>query len=173
MSDRIGVEIGSTFTDLVWARPDGSLRTGKVPSTPQAIHEAVMRVIGEAGVPLPSVDQVTHGSTVATNALLTRSGVPAGVMTTAGFRDVITIGRADDNRDIYNICYRRPASPIRRHLVREVPERIDASGRVLKPLDIERAWKEVAALLEEGVEGIAICFLHAYAIPFTRRPSRT
>ncbi len=165
MSDRIGVEIGGTFTDLVWARPDGTLQTGKVPSTPQAIQEAVLKVMDEAGVPLPSVEQVTHGSTVATNALLTRRGSRAGLITTAGFRDVITIGRADRDHDIYDIQYRRPKPPIRRALVREARERIDAAGEILEPIDLEHAWREVSALIDEGAEGIAICFLHAYRNP--------
>lgn len=165
MSERVGVEIGGTFTDLVWARPDGALRTGKVTSTPQAIQKAVLDVIAETGIPLASIAQVTHGSTVATNALLTRRGAQAGLVTTAGFRDVITIGRADRDRDIYNIQYRRPPSPIPRRLVREVPERIDATGRILEALDEERAWTVVSDLIADGVDAIAICLLHAYRNP--------
>lgn len=165
MSERLGVEIGGTFTDLVWARPDGALRTGKAPSTPGALQQAVLDVIAETGMPLAAVAQVTHGSTVATNALLTRRGAQAGLITTAGFRDVITIGRADRDRDIYDIRYRRPPSPIPRRLVREVPERVDATGRVLEPLDLDRAWAAVSGLLDEGVDAIAICLLHAYRNP--------
>ena len=169
MQDRVGVEVGGTFTDLVWARPDGSLQTGKAPSTPRAIDEAVLRVIGEARAPLFAIAEVIHGSTVATNALLTRHGAQAGLITTAGFRDVVTIGRGDRDHDIYDARYRRPASPIRRSLVREAPERIDAKGRVLQSLDLDRAWAEVAALLAQGVESIAICFLHAYRNPSHER----
>jgi N-methylhydantoinase A len=165
MRHRVGVEVGGTFTDLVWAAPDGSLRTGKTPSTPQAIEEAVLQVMREAGVPFAAINEVVHGSTIATNALLTRRGAQAGLITTAGFRDVITIGRADRNHDIYNARYRHPASPIRRRAVREVPERIGADGAVLQPIDLERAWTEVAALLADGVDGIAICLLHAYRNP--------
>lgn len=165
MPHNVGVEIGGTFTDLVWSASDGSLRTGKVPSTPHAVEEAVLRVISEAGVSLPDVEQVTHGSTVATNALLTRRGARAGVLTTAGFRDVIPIGRADRNTGIYDIRFRRPKSPIPRRLIREVPERIDAAGKVLQAIDLDRAWVEVEMLLAEGIEAIAICFLHAYRNP--------
>src|SRR5215207_6931250 len=92
---RVGVEIGGTFTDLVWADLEGQLHTGKTPSSPQAIHEAVLRVISETGISLGDVAQVTHGSTVATNALIMRRGARAGLITTSGFRDVLIIGRAD------------------------------------------------------------------------------
>ena len=159
---RVGVEVGGTFTDLVWAMEDGALRTGKVPSTPEAIHQAVLKVIDEANVPLQATEEIIHGSTVATNALLTRRGAHAGLITTSGFRDVIIIGRADRHHDIYNARHQAPHSPISRRLVREVEERIDATGRVLKPLDLEQAWKEIAVLIEQGVQGIAVCLLHAY-----------
>lgn len=162
---RVGVEVGGTFTDLVWSTADGSLKTGKVPSTPDAIDRAVLEVIEQSGIPLAVTEEVIHGSTVATNALLTRRGAHAGLITTKGFRDVIIVGRADRHRDIYNARHRAPRSPISRHLVREVEERIDAGGSVLTPLDIDSAWNEVAALIDQGVEGIAICLLHAYKNP--------
>ena len=169
MAERVGVEIGGTFTDLVWARPDGSLATGKVPSTPAAIQQAVLDAIADACVPLGSVDQVTHGSTVATNALLTRRGAQAGLLTTEGFRDVIEIGTHDRIGNIYDILYRKPTSPIPRRLVREVPERIEATGKVLRPLDLDRAWEEVSWLIEQGVDAIAVCLLHAYRNPSHER----
>lgn len=165
MSHRIGVEIGGTFTDLVWARADGSLQTGKVPSTPGKVHEAVLQVIDETGNPLSSVAKVTHGSTVATNALLTRRGAKAGVLATAGFRDVLTVGRAERSHDIYSFRHTAPTPPVRPSQIREVKERIAADGRVLIPIDLEQAWAEVEALLQTGVEGIAISLLHAYRNP--------
>jgi N-methylhydantoinase A len=162
---RIGVEIGGTFTDMVWIDRDGSLRTGKTPSTPQAIHEAVLRVIGEAGMRLEEIEQVAHGSTVATNALIMRRGAKAALVTTAGFRDALVIGRADRNHDIYSMQYRHPEPPIRRSMIREVEERILHDGTVLKPLDREAAWQALRPLIEEGVDGIAICLLHSYRNP--------
>ncbi|UXT85235.1 hydantoinase/oxoprolinase family protein [Agrobacterium tumefaciens] len=165
VQDRIGVEIGGTFTDLVWAGADGRLFTGKTPSTPSAIQEAVLRVIAEADRPLAQVARVTHGSTVATNALIQRKGALAGLLTTRGFRDIITIGRADRDHDIYNMQYRRPAPPIRRGMVREVSERIAADGSIIEAIDLDAAWREVEAFLAQGVEGIAICLMHAYRNP--------
>jgi len=99
---RIGVEIGGTFTDLVWTDAEGRLYTGKTPSTPDAIHEAVGNVLTEASIDMAMVAQVTHGSTVATNALLQRRGSATGLLTTRGFRDVVILGRADRNHDIYS-----------------------------------------------------------------------
>ena len=163
--DRIGVEIGGTFTDLVWSGADGRLYTGKTPSTPSAIQEAVLRVIEEAGRPLADVARVTHGSTVATNALIQRRGAQAGLLTTKGFRDIITIARGDRNGVVYEMQYRRSAPPVRRSMVREVSERIAADGSVLTPIDLDAAWGEVQAFLDQGVEGIAICLLHAYRNP--------
>ena len=162
---RIGVEIGGTFTDMVWIDPDGILRTGKTPSTPNAIHEAVLRVIDEAELALDGIEQVAHGSTVATNALITRRGARAALVTTAGFRDTLVIGRADRDHDIYSMRYRHPEPPIRRGMIREVEERILHDGTVLLPLDREAAWRAILPLVEEGVEGIAICLMHAYRNP--------
>lgn len=164
-ANRVGVEIGGTFTDLVWCDGEGRLRTAKTPSTPNAIHEAVLTVIGDAGIPLSDVDGFTHGSTVATNALITRRGASVGLLTTAGFRDVVIVGRGDRDHGIYDMQYRRNPPPIRRGMIGEVPERMDADGNLIAPLDLAAAWREVEALLEKGAEAIAISFLHAYRNP--------
>ncbi|MBN8245679.1 hydantoinase/oxoprolinase family protein [Nitratireductor aquimarinus] len=163
--NRIGVEIGGTFTDMVWADAEGVLHSGKTPSTPKAIHEAVLNVVGEAGIDLAGIEQVTHGSTIATNALIMRKGSATGLLTTSGFRDVVILGRADRDHDIYNMRYVHPAPPIRRGMIREVSERIGPDGSVIAALDLEQAWREVEAFLRQGVEGIAISLLHAYANP--------
>lgn len=164
-ADRIGVEIGGTFTDLVWSGADGRLYTGKTPSTPSAIQEAVLNVIEEAGRPLSPVARITHGSTVATNALIERRGAQAGLLTTRGFRDIITIARGDRTHDVYDMQYRRSPPPIRRRMVREINERVAADGSIVTPIDLEAAWEEAQALLEQGVDGIAISLLHAYRNP--------
>src|SRR5690606_16557020 len=111
-----------TFTDMVWADAEGVLHTGKTPSTPKAIHEAVLNVVGEAGIDLAGIEQVTHSSTIATNALIMRKGSATGLLTTTGFRDVVILGRADRDHDIYNMRYVHPAPPIRRGMIREVSE---------------------------------------------------
>ena len=162
MRGRVGVEIGGTFTDLVWLRADDALVTHKVPSTPEAIHEAVLLALEEAGVVLGEVGHVVHGSTVATNALLTRRGAPTGLLTTKGFRDVIEIGTHDREGNVYEIFYRKPRAPIPRRFVREVSERIQADGAVVEPIDLDGAWAEARRLIDGGVRALAICFLHAY-----------
>nr|WP_309402264.1 hydantoinase/oxoprolinase family protein [Aminobacter niigataensis]WMD00207.1 hydantoinase/oxoprolinase family protein [Aminobacter niigataensis] len=162
---RIGVEVGGTFTDLVWADGTGTVRTGKTPSTPHSIQDAVLELIAGTGLPVSEVEQITHGSTIATNALIMRKGAQAGLLTTRGFRDTVILGRCERNGNVYNMQYRGTVPPIRRHMILEVPERIDSRGGVLEPIDIEAAWAQVEILLSRGVSGIAICLLNAYANP--------
>lgn len=169
MSERVGIEIGGTFTDLVWRRTDGSLGTHKVLSTPDALQQGVMQALDEAGVILPSVGHLVHGSTVATNALLTRNGAPTGLLTTEGFRDLLEIGRQDRVGNIYELFYRKPAPPVPRRLVREVRERMLPDGTVRVPLDTEAAWRAARELLDAGVTSLAICLLHSYRNPAHER----
>lgn len=169
---QLGVEIGGTFTDLVWLDRDGMVRTGKVPSTPSQIEKAVLDAIGSAEVPLARITHFSHGSTVATNALLTRRGATTGLLTTQGFRDIIEIGTHDKVGNIYTAFYHKPRAPIARRLVREVVERIDAAGNVLVPLDKEQAWREVEALLAAGAQSLAVCLLHGYRSPVHERALR-
>lgn len=165
MVERVGVEIGGTFTDLVWRRADGFLATHKVLSTPEALQRGVIQALGEAACDLPAVSHLVHGSTVATNALLTRSGAPVGLLITEGFRDILEIGRQDRTGNIYELFYRKPAPPVARRHVREIPERILADGRVRLPVNVETAWEQAQELLRAGVTSVAICFLHSYRNP--------
>ncbi len=162
---KVGVEIGGTFTDLVWVSGDGLAQTGKVPSTPERIHQAVMDAVGEAGIPLSAVERFIHGSTVATNALLTRSGALTGLITTEGFRDIVEIGTHDRFGNIYTSFYRKPRVPVLRRHIHEVPERIAADGTILEPLREDAVRNVIARLMEQGVEAVAICLLHAYCNP--------
>jgi len=162
---QVGVEIGGTFTDLVWLRQDGTVATGKVPSTPGNIHQAVLDAVRTAEVPLAEVDQFSHGSTVATNALLTRRGSATGLVTTRGFRDVVEIGTHDRVGNIYTAFYRKPRVPVERRHVCEVDERIDARGEVTRALDLEAAWAAIRPMVEAGVGSLAICLLNAYRNP--------
>lgn len=161
----VGVEIGGTFTDLVWLQEDGSVATGKVPSTPGNIHKAVLDAVESAGVPLARLEQFSHGSTVATNALLTRRGSATGLVCTRGFRDVVEIGTHDRVGNIYTAFYRKPKAPVARRSVCEVDERIDAQGEVTEAMDLEAAWKQVQPLLQSGVTSLAICLLNSYRNP--------
>ncbi|WP_336216790.1 hydantoinase/oxoprolinase family protein [Nonomuraea sp. LPB2021202275-12-8] len=162
---RLGVECGGTFTDLVLLDDAGRLAaTGKVFSTPSDPSLAVLEAIGR----LEAVDlrsaPLLHGSTVATNAVLERKGPRLGLIVTRGFRDVLELQRHD--RDVmYDLHYRKPRPLVRRELVREVPERLDATGKPLVALDEQAVRDAVAELAALGVTSIAVCFLHSYRNP--------
>ncbi|MBN8991441.1 MAG: hydantoinase/oxoprolinase family protein [Rhizobiales bacterium] len=159
---QVGVEIGGTFTDLVWVNADGVVAVGKVPSTPDRVHKAVEDAVDDAVVPLKQVTRFSHGSTIATNALITRRGARTGLLTTRGFRDIVEIGLHDRVGNIYTAFYHKPRAPVERRFVREIAERIDGGGHVIEPLDEAAARREIQFLLDNGVTSIAICLMHAY-----------
>ncbi|MDQ8726656.1 hydantoinase/oxoprolinase family protein [Bradyrhizobium sp. LHD-71] len=159
---QVGVEIGGTFTDLVWVDDRGVVVVGKVPSTPSQVHKAVENAVDHAAVPLRQVTRFAHGSTIATNALITRRGARTGLLTTKGFRDIIEIGLHDRVGNIYTAFYHKPRAPVDRRFIREIRERVDGSGHVVEELDEEAARREVQFLLDNGVTSIAICLMHAY-----------
>jgi N-methylhydantoinase A len=163
---RLGVDIGGTFTDLVWMdEATGAVRVGKLLTTPkdpaQAVEQGVLRLLEEAGAVPAGVRSLIHGTTLATNALIERKGARTGLLTTAGFRDALEIGR-EGRYDMYDLLIDPPAPLVPRHLRMEVEERMAADGSVARPLDAARARAVIASLLAEGVEAIAISLLHAY-----------
>ncbi len=156
----VGVDTGGTFSDLVLF--DGrSVRVAKVLSTPDDPSRAVLEGLRELG----ALDaEVVHGSTVATNAFLERKGAPVTLLTTAGFEDVLEIGR-QARGSLYDLGWVRPEPLVpasRRHGIRE---RIDFRGRELAPLDR-------AALRRHRGRNVAVCFLHSYANPAHEREAR-
>jgi N-methylhydantoinase A len=166
---RLGVDIGGTFTDLVWVDDvTGEVRVGKLLTTPkdpaQAVEQGVLRLLEDAGAVPAGVRSLIHGTTLATNALIERKGARTGLLTTAGFRDALEIGR-EGRYDMYDLFIDPPAPLAPRHLRLEVPERIAADGSVTRPLDLAGARAAIAGLLAEGVEAIAISLLHAYRNP--------
>jgi N-methylhydantoinase A len=170
---RIGVDIGGTFTDLVWVdEATGSVRVGKLLTTPkepaQAVEQGIVTLLADAGSTPASVRTVIHGTTLATNALIERKGAKVGLLTTAGFRDALEIGR-EGRYDMYDLFIDPPASLVPRHLRLEVTERILADGSVLTPLDEGSARAAIDRLLAAGVEAIAVCLLHAYRNPVHER----
>jgi N-methylhydantoinase A len=163
---RIGVDIGGTFTDFVLEDVErGTLRLGKTLTTPADPSEAVIRglerVLSEADLSARDVSVLVHGTTLATNAVIERKGARTGLLTTQGFVDVLAIGR-ESRYDYYNLQLELPEPLVPRTLRRGVRERIDRDGKVLTPLDRDSLAREVDALLQQGVESIAICYLHAY-----------
>ncbi|MFI5281274.1 MAG: hydantoinase/oxoprolinase N-terminal domain-containing protein, partial [Gemmatimonadales bacterium] len=161
---RIGVDIGGTFTDLVWVdETNGTVQVGKLLTTPkdpsQAVEQGVVTLLNDAGGRTADVRSLIHGTTLATNALIERKGARTGLLTTAGFRDAVEIGR-EGRYDMYDLFIDQPAPLVPRHLRLEVRERIMADGSVLTPLDEPSARAAIARLKDAGVEAVAICLLH-------------
>ncbi len=171
MTARIGVDIGGTFTDFVLER-GGEQTCLKLLTTPdqpeRAVIEGIARLLTETGIAASEVAMVVHGTTLATNAVIERRGAKVGFVTTAGFRD--TLEMAYEHRyDQYNLLVDKPRPLVERTRRLPVRERIAADGRVLTPLD-EAGLREAAAMLRaEGVEAVAVGFLHAYANPAHER----
>ncbi len=167
-SYRLGVDVGGTFTDLVLVAPDGRALTRKVLSTTadysRAIISGAMALLAEASLPTDAVAEVIHGTTVATNAILERKGARTGLITTAGFRDLLEIGRLRLAR-LYDLDFQRPAPLVPRRLRLEVTERMSHLGEIITPLERESAEAAIDRLLVEGIESVAVCLLHAYANP--------
>lgn len=157
--DVIGIDIGGTFTDFVLLR-DGRVRIYKTLSTPDDPARALLQGIDLLGAPAA----VVHGTTVATNALLERHGAPTALITTAGFGDVLAIGRGD-RPALYDLNVTRPEPLVPEAWRFELLERLLADGSVLIPLDDTELARVVAWIAAQPVEAIAICLLHSYANP--------
>ena len=159
----IGVDVGGTFTDLVTLGEDGAILMAKTPTTVENQALGVLAAIDEAGVDLTGVRRIVHGTTTTTNAVLERKLSRTGLITTEGFRDVLELGRRTRPQPYGMKGEFRPVIP--RDLRIEVPERMDASGRILTPLDEDALRSAIAQLVEMECESLVIHFLHAYANP--------
>ncbi len=165
---RAGVDIGGTFTDVVFLGDDGSVLVRKVASTPDDYAEAVLNGISlgieELGLSPGDIGEVSHGYTVATNAILEGKGERTALITTEGFRDVLELARIRTPR-LYDLYYQKPVPLVERRLRFEVPERMTFQGEVLKPLS-EASLSEVLDRIEaSGVRSVAVSLLHSYANP--------
>ena len=165
---RIGVDIGGTFTDVVFLSSGGHVLARKVASTPddysRAVLEAIDNGVKELGIGPDSVSEVSHGFTVATNAIIENKGAKTALITTEGFRDVLELRRNRVPR-LYDLYYEKPPALVKRQLRLEVRERLNFQGEVLRPLDNADVDKAVDRILEEEVEAVAVCLLHSYANP--------
>jgi N-methylhydantoinase A len=157
----IGVDIGGTFTDLVLSA-DGRLHIHKLLSTPDNPAQAMLAGLTALGA--ADNARITHGSTVATNAILERKGAKTALITTKGFRDVLFIGR-QNRPELYALQPQLPPPLIPRHWCYEVPERLDYTGAVLTPLDIAALDAVLDRIAGEGIESVAVCFLYSYINP--------
>jgi len=165
---RVGVDIGGTFTDIVLLGSDGTIHTKKIASSvgnyAQAIVDGLSEVFRETGLAGGAIEEIRHGTTVASNAILEHKGARVGLITTKGFRDVLEI-RTLRMPKLYDLTWTKPAPLVERYLRKVVDERIDHRGHIDRALSATDAERAVAALLAEKVEAIAICLLNSFANP--------
>ncbi len=171
MPKRLAVDIGGTFTDLV-LEIDGRRLTKKVLTTPTAPERAVMdgvrEILAEAKVNAGEIEVFIHGTTLATNAIIERKGARTALIATDGFRDTLDIAY-ESRYDQYDVFIDKPPALVGRQLRFTVPERVDATGKVLKPLD-EAAVRAVAAELKaHNIESVAVALMHSYVNPAHER----
>jgi len=163
---RIGIDVGGTFTDFTLLdERDGTVCFHKVPSTPadpsEAIAAGISDLLQQHRLRPEQIVHVGHGTTVATNLVIERKGALTGLLTTRGFRDVLEIGR-QIRPHLFDYARGKPPPLVARAHRLEVNERLDASGSVLQAIDEHGLEAAVAQLKADGVESIAVCFLHAY-----------
>ncbi len=165
MSLRIGIDIGGTFTDLVAIAADGTVRTSKTASTPHDYTEGILTGLQAllADTPGP-VAELLHATTIGSNTILQGAGARTGLITTAGFRDILEIRDLRMPR-VYDIGWTKPPPLVERRLRLEVTEKLRPDGSVAIPLDPASVAVAIERLRAERVESLAICLLHAYANP--------
>src|SRR5438067_9549069 len=167
-SYRVGVDVGGTFTDIVLLGSDGTIHTKKISSSvedyAQAIVEGLAEVFRETGLGGAAIEEIRHGTTVASNAILEHRGARTGLITTKGFRDVLEIRTLRMPR-MYDIGWTKPPPLVERSLRKVVDERVNAGGDIEQPLDPREAERVVEELLAQKVEAMAVCLLHSYANP--------
>jgi N-methylhydantoinase A len=156
----VGVDIGGTFTDLILSR-DGKLQVHKLLSTPEDPSRAMLQGLRELRADLSCYTRISHGSTVATNAILERTGARTALITTGGFRDMLAIGR-QNRPDLYALQPSLPTPLIPRKWCFAVPERLDHQGRVLQPLDLAALDRVIDSLEAESIQSVAVCLLYSY-----------
>jgi N-methylhydantoinase A len=161
-----GIDVGGTFTDLLMTEGEGRsmrIHLAKVPTTPENQALGVLRAIQATGVKPADLDLIIHGTTATTNAVLERKVAKVGLITTQGFRDTLELGRRTRPKPYGLFGTFEPL--IAREHRREVPERLDAKGRVIIPLDEAAVAAEIKALIAAGCEALVVHFLHSYANP--------
>src|SRR5690606_7910367 len=166
---RVGIDIGGTFTDLIVVDDrTGTFWVAKTLTTPDdpavGVRRALIQGLELAGSPAEQIQAVIHGTTLVTNAIIERKGDKTALVTTKGFRDAIEIAR-EHRFDMYDIFIERPKPIAPRRLRFEIDERLLADGTVYRPVDPAEVEALAERLRREGVEAVAICFLHSYRNP--------
>ena len=181
MAYSVGVDVGGTFTDFVLSDQSGVKHQHKTPSVPSDPAAGIIVGLGELAALeglserdfCQRIDLIVHGTTVATNAVLTENGAPTGLITTTGVRDILEMRRGIRSRKhLYDNKYVAPRPLVPRDLRRTVGGRISKDSVETAPLDEEALRHEIAELVARGVEAVAVCFMHAYANPAHERRAR-
>jgi len=169
---RLSADVGGTFTDVaVFDEASGGLRLGKTLTTPRRLVDGIAGGVDKAGSSFAAAQLFLHGTTVAINTILERSGSRAVLITTQGFRDIYEIGRVN-RPESYNLFFQKHVPLIERACRYEIRERMDAEGRVLIPLDEAQLRDVLAQAVDGGVEAVAILFLHSYRNPAHERRAK-
>jgi len=162
---RVAADVGGTFTDIVsFDERTGASFLGKTLTTPAHLVDGIANGVHKAGTPFADTRLFLHGTTIAINTMLERTGAPTALLTTRGFRDIYEIGRIN-RPDAYNLFFRKHTPLVKRSLRFEIDERVNAKGEVVVPLDEAQVAALARRLQGEGIKAIAILFLHCYANP--------
>jgi N-methylhydantoinase A len=162
---RLSADVGGTFTDIAaFDERTGEFRLGKTLTTPQRLVDGIATGVTKAGTTFAAARLFLHGTTIAINTILERTGARCALLTTQGFRDIYEIGRVN-RPESYNLFFQKHQPLIERALRFEIRERIDAQGNVLVKLDQDQVRGIVDDLVKSGIDAIAILFLHSYRNP--------
>jgi N-methylhydantoinase A len=169
---RVGIDVGGTFTDLFgWDETSGRQVTAKVLTTRSDRSRGVLEAVEKAGIPFGQIAYLIHGTTTATNAVLERSYPDAAMVTTAGFRDTIEIGR-QHRKYLYDPYQTKPKPIIRRRYRYVLDERTSVAGETVRPLDEAAARQIARRIADAGIQSIAVAFLNSYVNPAHERRMR-
>ena len=164
-SKRLGIDVGGTYTDLVvFDEKTNDMRMAKTPSTPGNLVEGVINGIIALDLDLDSVQLVVHGTTMGVNTIIQGNGAKTGLLTTAGFEDVLEIGTMS-KPEMYNLFYRKPRPLVSREHRLGIAERMTFEGEVLTAVDADDVRAQVSKLVDDGIVSVAVATLHAYANP--------
>lgn len=158
---RIATDIGGTFTDIVYIDENGKVGVDKAHTTPPNFEKGVVDVIKKTGIDTESVTSLSHGTTIIINALTELTGVKTGLITTKGFRDMYEMARGN-RPDLFNLSFEKSTPFVPRYLRLEVEERMNYKGEVVTPLNHEDVKKCIDYFKKEGVEALAVVYLHSY-----------
>jgi N-methylhydantoinase A len=161
----VAIDIGGTFTDLIgFDEAKGAFVQAKSLTTPAHLVQGIIDCLNKSGLQAPAIDELIHGSTIAINTLIERKGAATGLIVTRGTRDVYAIGRGN-RPEAYNLLFHKHRPLVPRRLTLEADERMLASGDIHAPLRRASVEEACRALADEGVESVAVCFLHSYSNP--------